>query len=116
MLFWTAVINGVVAVPIMVAMMWVVSSRKGGNSDHAAALDQGAGLAGSGADGVDGRVADLVKRRQQGLSFNDPLARTRWAVVRAAVRHREVRFRTHLDQARGRALEFVGLIAVGRKI
>jgi Mn2+/Fe2+ NRAMP family transporter len=30
MLFWTAVINGVVAVPIMVAMMWVVSSRKGG--------------------------------------------------------------------------------------
>jgi NRAMP (natural resistance-associated macrophage protein)-like metal ion transporter len=30
MLFWTAVINGVVAVPIMVAMMWIVSSRKGG--------------------------------------------------------------------------------------
>jgi len=30
MLFWTAVINGVVAVPIMVAMMWVVSSKKGG--------------------------------------------------------------------------------------
>ena len=30
MLFWTAVINGVVAVPIMAAMMWVVSSRKGG--------------------------------------------------------------------------------------
>ena len=30
MLFWTAVINGVVAVPIMVAMMWVVSSRRGG--------------------------------------------------------------------------------------
>jgi len=29
MLFWTAVINGVVAVPIMVAMMWVVSSQKG---------------------------------------------------------------------------------------
>jgi Mn2+/Fe2+ NRAMP family transporter len=30
MLFWTAVINGIVAVPIMVAMMWVVSSPKGG--------------------------------------------------------------------------------------
>jgi Mn2+/Fe2+ NRAMP family transporter len=30
MLFWAAVINGVVAVPIMIAMMWVVSSRKGG--------------------------------------------------------------------------------------
>src|SRR5437879_244168 len=30
MLFWTAVINGVVAVPIMVAMMWVVSSKQGG--------------------------------------------------------------------------------------
>jgi Mn2+/Fe2+ NRAMP family transporter len=30
MLFWTAVINGVVAVPTMVAMMWIVSSRKGG--------------------------------------------------------------------------------------
>ncbi len=30
MLFWTAVINGVVAVPIMAAMMWVVSSKKGG--------------------------------------------------------------------------------------
>jgi Mn2+/Fe2+ NRAMP family transporter len=29
MLFWTAVINGVVAVPIMIAMMMVVSSRKG---------------------------------------------------------------------------------------
>jgi len=29
MLFWTAVINGVVAVPIMVAMMLVVSGRKG---------------------------------------------------------------------------------------
>ena len=25
MLFWTAVINGVVAVPIMVAMMWIVT-------------------------------------------------------------------------------------------
>jgi NRAMP (natural resistance-associated macrophage protein)-like metal ion transporter len=30
MLFWTAVINGVAAVPIMAAMMWIVSSRKGG--------------------------------------------------------------------------------------
>ena len=30
MLFWTAVINGVVAVPIMAAMMWVISSKKGG--------------------------------------------------------------------------------------
>jgi Mn2+/Fe2+ NRAMP family transporter len=30
MLFWTAVINGVVAVPIMAAMMWVVSSKRGG--------------------------------------------------------------------------------------
>lgn len=29
MLFWTAVINGVVAVPIMIAMMLVVSSGKG---------------------------------------------------------------------------------------
>jgi Mn2+/Fe2+ NRAMP family transporter len=29
MLFWTAVINGVVAVPIMIAMMLVVSGRKG---------------------------------------------------------------------------------------
>jgi Mn2+/Fe2+ NRAMP family transporter len=29
-LFWCAVINGVVAVPIMVAMMWIVSSDKGG--------------------------------------------------------------------------------------
>jgi len=25
MLFWSAVINGIVAVPIMVAMMWIVS-------------------------------------------------------------------------------------------
>jgi Mn2+/Fe2+ NRAMP family transporter len=29
MLFWTAVINGVVAVPIMIAMMLVVTSRRG---------------------------------------------------------------------------------------
>jgi Mn2+/Fe2+ NRAMP family transporter len=29
MLFWTAVINGVLAVPIMVAMMLVVSSGQG---------------------------------------------------------------------------------------
>ena len=29
MLFWTAVINGIVAVPIMIAMMLVVSGRKG---------------------------------------------------------------------------------------
>jgi Mn2+/Fe2+ NRAMP family transporter len=28
MLFWTAVINGVVAVPIMLAMMFIVTSRK----------------------------------------------------------------------------------------
>jgi len=32
MLFWTAVINGVVAVPIMVAMMPVVSGGKGPRS------------------------------------------------------------------------------------
>jgi len=29
MLFWTAVINGVIAVPLMLAMMVVVSSRRG---------------------------------------------------------------------------------------
>jgi hypothetical protein len=29
MLFWSAVINGVVAVPIMVAMMWMISSKAG---------------------------------------------------------------------------------------
>jgi Mn2+/Fe2+ NRAMP family transporter len=32
MLFWTAVINGVVAVPIMIAMMVVVSGDKGRQS------------------------------------------------------------------------------------
>jgi Mn2+/Fe2+ NRAMP family transporter len=32
MLFWTAVINGVVAVPIMIAMMLVVSPREGKRS------------------------------------------------------------------------------------
>jgi len=29
MLFWTAVINGVIAVPLMFAMMFIVSSRRG---------------------------------------------------------------------------------------
>jgi Mn2+/Fe2+ NRAMP family transporter len=29
MLFWTAVINGIVAVPIMIAVMLIISSRKG---------------------------------------------------------------------------------------
>lgn len=32
MLFWSAVINGIVAVPIMVAMMWVVSRGKGAHA------------------------------------------------------------------------------------
>jgi Mn2+/Fe2+ NRAMP family transporter len=32
MLFWTAVINGVVAVPIMIAMMLVVGRAKGAQS------------------------------------------------------------------------------------
>jgi Mn2+/Fe2+ NRAMP family transporter len=32
MLFWTAVINGIVAVPIMFAMMLVISSKRGAHS------------------------------------------------------------------------------------
>ena len=45
MLFWSAVINGIVAVPIMVAMMWIVTRGAHRARARAAALDQDSRLA-----------------------------------------------------------------------
>ena len=61
MLFWTAVINGVVAVPIMVAMMLLVMNRRVGTDGRAAALAIDPRLARHRADGAGGRAADLVE-------------------------------------------------------
>ena len=65
MLFWTAVINGIVAVPIMVAMMLVVSRAKG---KGATSLPRWVKLLGWVAAGLMAlAVALLAIRRSRGL-------------------------------------------------
>ena len=121
MLFWTAVINGVVAVPIMVAMMLVVDERQGRAQARAAALDQILGWLATAADGGRGRAADLVELRRE-VRSERPQVSTMPSVepdaprIAAAVRQRQILLRAHLDQARGGALELVRLIALGGEI
>ena len=61
MFFWTAVINGIVAVPIMMAMMLVVSGHEGEKNYKFAAMGQVTRMAGGGADGTCSRTACMVK-------------------------------------------------------
>ena len=63
-LFWSAVINGVIAVPIMVVMMLLADDREGDGRLHRHAAAEGAGLARDRDDGRRGRrdARDVVIR------------------------------------------------------
>ena len=63
-LFWSAVINGVIAVPIMVVMMLLADDPRGDGTVHGHAPPEGAGVARDVDDGGGGR-----RDARDGLKF-----------------------------------------------
>ena len=115
MLFWSAVVNGIVAVPLMVAMMLVVANRKiMGKFAASRALMIGGWAATALMAVVVAAMLITSGRRASGL--HDPGRRARLCRVRGAMRPRQIGLRAHFDQARRGALEFLRLEAFIRPI